>query len=227
MARVVRWPVLPVLVLALACSNAPQSAATAQQPAAQPTSAPAQPADPLPSWNDGAAKKAILDFVRRVTQQGGPDFVPPAERIATFDNDGTLWSEKPMYVPGHVCVRSGQGARAAASGVEDAAAIRVAARGRHGGCGGRRRKRACSRVIAATHTGMTTDEFSQTVQDWIATAKHPRTGRLFTEHGLSADAGTARLPARATASRRSSCPAAGSSSCGRGPSASTASRPSR
>jgi len=55
----------------------------------------AQPADPLPSWNDGAAKKAITDFVARVTTLGGADFVPPAERIATFDNDGTLWTEQP------------------------------------------------------------------------------------------------------------------------------------
>ena len=55
------------------------------------------PADPLPSWNDGPAKQAIVDFVARVTTQGGPDFVPPAERIATFDNDGTLWAEQPIY----------------------------------------------------------------------------------------------------------------------------------
>src|SRR5262245_40118930 len=54
-------------------------------------------AEPLPSWNDGAAKKAIVEFVERVTKEGGPDFVPPAERIATFDNDGTLWAEQPMY----------------------------------------------------------------------------------------------------------------------------------
>jgi len=57
----------------------------------------AQP-DPLPSWNEGVAKRAITDFVARVSRQGGPDFVPPAERIATFDNDGTLWVEHPMYV---------------------------------------------------------------------------------------------------------------------------------
>ena len=54
--------------------------------------------DALPSWNDGASKRAITGFVARITQQGGPDFVPPAERIATFDNDGTLWVEHPMYV---------------------------------------------------------------------------------------------------------------------------------
>lgn len=54
--------------------------------------------DPLPSWNDGAAKQAILDFVAQVTTENGPDFVPPADRIAVFDNDGTLWCEYPMYV---------------------------------------------------------------------------------------------------------------------------------
>ena len=59
---------------------------------------PLRAADPLPSWNDGASKKAILDFVTRVTNEGGPDFVRPADRIATFDNDGTLWCEQPMYV---------------------------------------------------------------------------------------------------------------------------------
>ena len=63
----------------------------------RPISARAQ-TDPLPSWNDGATKNAINDFVARVTVQGGPDFVPPAERIAVFDNDGTLWLEQPMYV---------------------------------------------------------------------------------------------------------------------------------
>src|SRR4029077_2627101 len=61
-------------------------------------SAPIPATDPLPSWNDGAAKTSITDFVARVTTQGGPDFVPPAERIAVFDNDGTLWLEQPMYV---------------------------------------------------------------------------------------------------------------------------------
>ncbi|HKB36722.1 MAG TPA: hypothetical protein VKD72_09725, partial [Gemmataceae bacterium] len=58
---------------------------------------PGQADEPLASWNDGAAKKAIIDFVAKVTKEGSPDFVPPAERIATFDNDGTLWCEQPMY----------------------------------------------------------------------------------------------------------------------------------
>ena len=73
------------------------SAAAVPVPIGLPVSLQAQ-TDPLPSWNDGPSKQAIMTFVARVTQQGGPDFVPPAERIATFDNDGTLWCEHPMYV---------------------------------------------------------------------------------------------------------------------------------
>ena len=85
------WSVVTVLlVVAAACGREPA-------PAAPPSTASAATADPLPSWNDGATKKAIVDFVARVTRQGGPDFVPPAERIATFDNDGTLWAEQPLY----------------------------------------------------------------------------------------------------------------------------------
>ena len=95
--------------------------------------------DPLPSWNDGAVKKSITDFVARVTTQGGKDFVPVAERIATFDNDGTLWCEQPMYF--QVAVRDGprEGAGAEASGMEGQGAVQGAARRRHEG--GRRRRR--------------------------------------------------------------------------------------
>jgi phosphoglycolate phosphatase-like HAD superfamily hydrolase len=115
-----------------------------------------------------------------VTQQGGPDFVPPAERIATFDNDGTLWSEKPVpfqlifafdrikaLAPQHPEWKTKQPFASLLKG--DMAG--VAAAGEKGALS----------IVAATHTGMTTDEFSQAVQDWIATAKHPGTGRLFTE----------------------------------------------
>ena len=83
---------LVVISLAAACGGPP--AANAPAPAPQPQALPA--ADPLPSWNETAPKKAIVAFVGKVTKEGGPDFVPPAERIATFDNDGTLWSEKPV-----------------------------------------------------------------------------------------------------------------------------------
>ena len=136
--------------------------------------------DPLPSWNDTAAKRAIVDFVTKVTTAGGPEFVPAPERIATFDNDGTLWAEQPMYVqllfafdrvkamaPQHPeWTTTEPFASILKEDVEGALAS-----GERGIVG----------IIAATHTGMATDEFSQTVSDWIAAAKHPTTGRPYTE----------------------------------------------
>ena len=136
--------------------------------------------DPLPSWNDTAPKQAIVAFVERVTKQGSPDFVPVPERIATFDNDGTLWAEQPMYVQGLFLVD-----RVKALALhhpewhtqEPFASLlkgdmrSVAAAGEKG----------LLEMLAATHTGMTTEEFSTTVRDWIATAKHPKTGKLYTE----------------------------------------------
>lgn len=101
-------PALPVLLPASALAQLPTSPA-GQTPVT----------DPLPSWNDTAPKKAIFDFVERVTKQGSPDFVPEAERIATFDNDGTLWAEQPMYYAAAVRTLPRQGARSAAPGVED------------------------------------------------------------------------------------------------------------
>ena len=93
-------------------------------------------ADPLPSWNDTAAKQAIVEFVEKVTKQGSPDFVPIAERIATFDNDGTLWAEQPMYFQFLFARRSREGIGAAASGMEDQGAVCVATQGRHEGRAG-------------------------------------------------------------------------------------------
>jgi hypothetical protein len=146
------------------------------------TSAMAQGAsgDLLPSWNDTATKRAIVTFVERVTKQGSPDFVPEAERIATFDNDGTLWAEQPMYfqllfaldrvkllAPQHpewattepfASLLKGDVKGALASG-----------------------EPAVMKIVVETHTGMDSVEFSQIILDWIATAKHPTTGRLFTE----------------------------------------------
>ena len=119
MTRVVStWIVMAMLLtIAPGCSREP---------------APATAADPLPSWNDGAAKQSILEFVSRVTREGGPDFVPPAERIATFDNDGTLWSEKPL--PFQMRSRSTASRRwPRTSGVEDQTAICFAPQGGHGG----------------------------------------------------------------------------------------------
>jgi len=136
--------------------------------------------DPLPSWNDGATKAAIVDFVGRVTTQNGPYFVPPAERIATFDNDGTLWIEQPMYVqlafvldrvksmaPMHPEWKDKQPFAAVLDGDLKA----VAASGEKG----------VAELVAITHAGMTTAEFEKIVTEWLATARDRRFKRLYTE----------------------------------------------
>jgi phosphoglycolate phosphatase-like HAD superfamily hydrolase len=136
--------------------------------------------DPLPSWNAGATKSAIVDFVGRVTKEGGPDYVPPEARIATFDNDGTLWAEQPMYfqlafaldrikalAPQHPEWKDTQPFKGVLEGDNKA----LEASGEKG----------LLQIIAATHAGMTTAEFAKTVEDWIKTARHPRFNRLYTE----------------------------------------------
>jgi phosphoglycolate phosphatase-like HAD superfamily hydrolase len=136
--------------------------------------------DPLPSWNEGASKKSIVDFVERVTREGAPDYVKPEERIATFDHDGTLWAEQPMYfqimfamdrvramAPKHPDWKNKQPFKA----VLDRDIKALAALGETG----------FLKIIALTHTGMTTDAFSKHVADWIATARHPRFDRPYTE----------------------------------------------
>ena len=137
-------------------------------------------ADPLPSWNDTAPKQAIVAFVEKVTKAGSPDFVPVPERIATFDNDGTLWAEQPIYfqllfaldrvnalAPQHPEWKEKEPFAALLKGdVKGALA------------GG---EKAVAQIVMVTHAGMTTDEFAKIVKDWIATARHPKTGRLMTE----------------------------------------------
>jgi phosphoglycolate phosphatase-like HAD superfamily hydrolase len=134
--------------------------------------------DPLPSWNDGAVKKSITDFVARVTAQGGADFVPAEQRIATFDNDGTLWTEQPYYfqlafafdrvkamAPQHPEWKTKQPFKA----LLDRDMKALGASGEKG----------LLQIVAATHTGMTTDTFSKDVLDWMATARHPRFDRPY------------------------------------------------
>jgi phosphoserine phosphatase len=146
---------------------------------ASPPPASARP-DPLPSWNPGPSRQAIVAFVERVSRPGSPHFVPPAERIAAFDNDGTLWSEKPVYgqllfaidrvralAPQHPEWSRQQPFASLLRG--DAAPLLA------GGA------RALLEVIQATHAGMTSEEFARTVSDWIATARHPGSGRPYTE----------------------------------------------
>ena len=142
------------------------------------TAAVALAADPLQSWNDTAPKQAIIAFVAKVTTPGSPDFVPVAERIATFDNDGTLWCEKPLPVqlyfaldrvkelaPSHPEWKTQEPFASLLKGDMKTAA----AGGEH----------ALLELLLATHAGMTTVEFEKIVKDWIATAKHPTTGKRF------------------------------------------------
>jgi phosphoglycolate phosphatase-like HAD superfamily hydrolase len=140
----------------------------------------AQSADQLPSWNEGPSKQAIVAFVERVTAQGSPDFVPESERIATFDNDGTLWAEQPIYfqlafaldrvkalAPLHPEWKSEEPFASLLKGDVKAA------------LGGG--EPAILKIITTTHGDMTTDDFAGVVQDWITTAKHPKSGKLYGE----------------------------------------------
>jgi haloacid dehalogenase-like hydrolase len=137
-------------------------------------------ADPLLSWNDGNAKKSIIEFVAKVTTEGSPDFVPVPEHIATFDNDGTLWSEQPMYfqlafardrvkalAPQHPEWKTKE---------PFASLLKEDLKGALAGG-----EPAIVRIVMATHAGMTTEEFEKLVTDWLAAAKHPKTGRRYTE----------------------------------------------
>jgi phosphoserine phosphatase len=136
--------------------------------------------DPLPSWNDGEVKQAIVKFVQSVTDRNSAQYVAPEARIATFDNDGTLWSEQPNYfqgifafdrvkalAPKHPEWKTKQPFK----GILENDMKAVAATGEKG----------IAEVVAVTHSGMTTDEFAQIVKDWLAQAKHPRFKRGYSE----------------------------------------------
>ncbi len=140
----------------------------------------ARAADLLPSWHDGAAKKAIVDFVTHVTTAGGKDYVPEAERIATFDNDGTLWAEQPMYFQFFFALDRVKALAPQHPEWKDKGPFASLLKGDVQGAlaGG---ERAMLEIVMATHAGMTTAEFEQIVKDWVVTAKHPKTGRHFIE----------------------------------------------
>jgi phosphoglycolate phosphatase-like HAD superfamily hydrolase len=136
--------------------------------------------DPLPSWNDGAAKQAILDFVKRVTESGGKDFAPAEQRIATFDNDGTLWSEQPVYfqlafaldqvramAPQHPEWKTQEPFATVLSGDRQRLA--------------RLSEKELLLIVAKTHSGMTVEQFRDSVLHWIATARDPRFKRPYTD----------------------------------------------
>jgi phosphoglycolate phosphatase-like HAD superfamily hydrolase len=140
----------------------------------------ARAADALPSWNDTASKRAVVAFVEKVTTAGSPDFVPPAERIAVFDNDGTLWAEQPVYfqlafaldrvkalAPQHPEWKEKEPFASLLKGDLKG----VLAQGEKG----------LAEILAVTHSGMTTEEFDAIVKDWLATARHPRFQRPYTD----------------------------------------------
>jgi phosphoglycolate phosphatase-like HAD superfamily hydrolase len=139
-----------------------------------------QASGPLPSWNDGAAKQSILDFVRRVMTEGGPDFVPVPERIATFDNDGTLWAEQPVPFQALFTLDRVKALSSQHPEWKDKEPFASLLKGDMKGAlaGG---DHALLEMVMATHAGMTSEEFERIVKEWIATAKHPKTGRLYTE----------------------------------------------
>ncbi len=137
-------------------------------------------ADPLPSWNVGAAKQAVIEFVRAVTDKSGPQYVTPEQRIATFDNDGTLWCEQPMYfqgfftfdrvralAPQHPEWKDRQPFKAILE--NDMKALTTAG------------EKGMMEILMTTHAGMTMEEFERIVKEWLATAKHPRYNRPFTD----------------------------------------------
>ena len=140
----------------------------------------AQAQDPLPSWNDGPTKSAIVEFVTAVTDENGNDYVEPAERIAVFDHDGTLWVEYPLYTqilfafdrvkalaPQHPEWKTTQPFKALLEGDMET----VGASGAKG----------VMEILVATHTGMTAEEFEQEASNWLATTKHPKFDRLYSE----------------------------------------------
>jgi phosphoserine phosphatase len=175
MNRMLRhFSVVVTLVMLSACASHFPVVETVVPPAPPPTP------DALADWNDGPAKRAITDFVARVVKPGTPDYVPPEERIAVFDNDGTLWLEQPAYTqlvftlqrvhelaPQHPEWKTQEPFRSVLKGNMAG----IAASGEEGAL----------KLLAATHAGMTTDQFSDIVHKWFASAKDHRFDRPYTE----------------------------------------------
>jgi len=137
-------------------------------------------ADPLPSWNEGATKQAILDFVACATNKDCPDFIPPEERIATFDNDGTLWSEQPVYFQFAFAIDRVKALADKHPEWKDEEPFSLVLKGDLKGLAATGEK-GLLQIIAATHAGMTVGEFQTTVREWMATARHPRFNRPYNE----------------------------------------------
>ncbi len=143
-----------------------------------PIAAPAQ--DPLPSWNYGPAKQAILYFVQTTTAEGSPQFVPPAERIATFDQDGTLWVEHPIYTQVVYCLDRVPAIVKAKPELRDKEPFKTVLSGDREAIA-KLPWKSLEEILAAALSGMSVEEFQKQVKEWLATAKHPRYKRPYTE----------------------------------------------
>jgi hypothetical protein len=167
----IQIPILAMLVFLLSCNQRPKANKEEERVLAK---------DPLPSWNEGTAKKAIIDFINKTTKEGSADFIPVSDRIACFDNDGTLWSEQPLYfqfvfaldrvktlASQHPEWKSKQPFKGLLEG--DMKSVMA---------GG---ERALMEIVVATHSGMTTNQFEKATRDWMATARHPKTGKRYDE----------------------------------------------
>ena len=135
-------------------------------------------ADPLPSWADTEARTRIIDFVTRVTDPGSPDYVTPSARVAVFDNDGTLWSERPVYFQFLFAVDRLQEMAADDPTILDSDVLRAAARGDMKAVVAAG-EQGLLEILKVTHAGMTVAAFQQEVSDWIAGATHPETGLAY------------------------------------------------
>jgi phosphoserine phosphatase len=137
-------------------------------------------ADPLPSWNDGAAKQAIVDFVRTTTDRASPKFVPAEQRIATFDQDGTLWVEHPMYTQVLYCLERVPMLIKEKSELRNVSPFNTVLSGNHEAIA-KLSVKELEEILVATLSGMTLEEFNREVKTWLASAKHHRWGRPYTE----------------------------------------------
>jgi phosphoglycolate phosphatase-like HAD superfamily hydrolase len=136
--------------------------------------------DPLPSWNDGASKQHVEDFVHQITTKGSPAYVEPDQRIAVFDNDGTLWAEQPIYSQFFFVIDQVKAQALQHPEWKTTEPFKSALSGDLKGLAASGEK-GMAELMAATHAGMTTEEFERQVSQWVSTARHPQTHRVFTE----------------------------------------------
>ena len=162
-----------LLFIAMGCKNeSTQNNSTSEVETLQ--------ADPLPSWNEGNSKEAIIAFVTMTTKEGSSDFIPVADRIACFDNDGTLWSEQPMYFQLAFAIDQVKAMAAQHPEWKTTQPFQAVLEGdmKTVMAGG---EKALLQIVAVTHAGMTTEVFEQTVKEWMATATHPITKKHYNE----------------------------------------------